>query len=101
MNFDAPSGKAGRARQIEIAQENTAAIQLWTGLMIEGLGRPASVAEQITAESIATCFILARRCRDKGDRKGDVELLREAALLMRDSVFRDPHAAPSPMAAPQ
>jgi hypothetical protein len=94
-HFDTPSGKAGRCRMAEISRENEANIQLWKSAMLAGLNRSWTVAEEITAESIASLFIRARRERDNG--RSDVALLRQAALLMRDSVFRDPHTVPSGM----
>jgi hypothetical protein len=85
----------------EIGRENAAAIEIWKDAMLRGLGREWSHSEELLATTIATLFNRAARERARGNSKQDVALLREAALLMRDSVFRDPHAAPSPMAAPQ
>jgi hypothetical protein len=102
-NFDSTTGsaagKAGAPRMRAIGRENAAAVALWKDAMLRGLGRPATFTEELIAETIATLFISARRARDKGDRKGDVELLREAATLMNNSVFRDPRSrAPEPAA---
>jgi len=91
-SFSPPSGRAGRARQIEIGKENTAAIEIWKKAMLEGLGRPATAPEELLAETISSLFIRARRLRDLG--RDDTQLLPEAALLQNNSVFRDPRALP-------
>lgn len=100
MTFTSADRSAGGTRMKELAKENAAAVALWTKLMIEGLGRETTAVERVTAELIAGHFIAARRCRDKGNARGDVEHLREAALLMRNSVFRHPATA-SPVTAAQ
>lgn len=98
---DAP--RRGHARMKQLAVENQAAIQMWKSAMLAGLGRSWTVAEEITAETIASLFNRAAKLRDQG--RDDTELLYKACILMRDSVFRDPRAyvppAPSGMAAPQ
>jgi hypothetical protein len=82
----------------EIGAERESAVQLWKSGLLASLGRTWTTGEEIDAETIASLFIAARRARDKGDHRGDMEYLREAATLMRDSVFRSPHATPAPSA---
>jgi hypothetical protein len=83
--------RRGHARMKEIAEERGTAIQVWKTGLLASLGRTWSVSEEITAEAIASLFVQAGRVRDKG--RDESEYLLQAALLMRDSAFRDPHAA--------
>lgn len=85
--------RRGHARMKELAKERGSAVQLWKSGLLATLGRTWSVSEEITAEAIASLFVQAGRVRDRGG--DETELLREAAILMRDSVFRNPHATSS------
>jgi hypothetical protein len=82
--------KRGHARMKEIAAETKFAIETCSGIMIEGLGRPATEVERLTAIGIASLHLRAARLRDQG--KDDSEILMRAAIMTRDSVFRSPHA---------
>jgi hypothetical protein len=62
MKFDPPTGVKGRRRQLEIANENAAAIQTWVTSLIAGLGREATAAEQLIAEAVASLFVRQPVC---------------------------------------
>jgi hypothetical protein len=85
-----PRAAQGRKRQHELAEEMKAQIQVNVASLISGLGREATALEAMQAEMIASLYLRARRLRDNG--RSDVALLKQAALLMRDSAFRSPHA---------
>jgi hypothetical protein len=89
--FDSLTGTKGRARMKEIALENKAAIETTAASLIAGLSRPATEADKLDAEALASLLIRARRARASG--RSDVTLLREYGILKRNSAFRHPHAA--------
>lgn len=85
----------GQARMRELAAEAKAAIRHNIEALLAGLGREATEAERMQAEMLASLFYRSRQLRERG--RSDLEVLRQAAELMRDVAFlRSPHAAAPP-----
>ena len=84
----AERGAQGRARMKELADAMRSEITIVADAMIRGLGRPATELETLQAEAISALFLKARRLRRQG--RDDIELLREAAIMTSQSVFRHP-----------
>lgn len=97
MTFDpTESGARGRARMKELAAEARVALQHNVEALLAGLGRPATEAERMQAEMLASLFLRARRLRENG--RNDVEVLRAAAQLMKDTPFLQSPRPPEPSA---
>jgi hypothetical protein len=90
----------GRARQAELAAEMQRAVAVNSAAMLQGLGRPYSLAEHYLAEAISSLFLRASRLRAAG--RDDTAVLRQAAELQQGSVFacRHPAAVPMPLIDP-
>jgi hypothetical protein len=99
MTFIQATGAAGARRMREIADENRGQIETTAASLIRGLGREATELEVLEAEAIASLYVKARRLRSLG--KDDIKVLRQAAILSRDSAFRHPLAAPSAATEPK
>jgi hypothetical protein len=90
----------GRARQAELADEMTTAVQINSTAMLAGLGRSYTVAERFVAEAICSLHLRAARLRSTG--RDDSAILRQAAELQQSSVFacRHPAAVALPLIDP-
>jgi hypothetical protein len=88
-----PSAR-GRQRMAELGAEHAHAIAVNSAAMLAGLrdrfGREPTQAEVFLAEGICSLFYQAAKKRERGH--SDLELLREAAIMTNNSVFRSPHA---------
>jgi hypothetical protein len=85
MSFDPPSGKAGAARMREIGNAKEAEVQKAKDRLIEGLGRPATGAEEAEAELIAATLIRARYLRRLG--KDDGAERRLLQRFMKSTIY--------------
>jgi len=71
----------GRARMKVIAAENLAEIRTLVAGLLEGIGRPPTVADEIAAEVIAATVVRGRRRRENG--RSDAMERRALPALMR------------------
>ena len=100
MRYDDPkadpraAAATGRHYQRKVGAELMEGVKINAAAMIAGLeqrlGRPASVYEQTAAAGICSLHVRAARMRALG--KNDVELLKQAAEMERESIFRHPAA---------
>jgi hypothetical protein len=90
MPFDDPkaANARGRARQAELAAQMKVDVASVVAAMVSGLGRAASALEELEAAAIASLFLRAARLRDNG--RDDSKIIRQAALMARNSAFRSP-----------
>jgi len=92
------SGLKGRARMMEIAAANAVEIRGLVAGLLEGIGRPPTVADEIAAEVIASTVVRGRRQRENGH--SDAMERRALPALMRawppsSQPRPDPRAAPT------
>ena len=80
MSLDDKSRARGRARMKELAAEFKTEISVTVAIVLGTLGREPNELERLQAEALCSLFLRARKLRDNG--KNDVEVLREAALMM-------------------
>jgi hypothetical protein len=89
-----PRSLKGVARRRELRKEHAEAIRINSTSMLEGLRqrlkREPTLEEKFTAEGICSLFYQAAKERAQG--RSDLELLREAATMTNNSVFRSPYA---------
>lgn len=86
MSFDpVESGKAGRARMKILASAMRTAIEINSKSFLAVLGREPTAQETAQAEMLASLLYRAAKLRDAG--RSDVDILRQAAELMRDVPF--------------
>jgi hypothetical protein len=81
MPLDGESRASGRARMKEIAAKYKSEIATNVAIVLSTLGREPNALEVLQAECLCGLLLHARRLRDLG--RNDVEILREAAELMR------------------
>jgi hypothetical protein len=89
-----PRPARGRQRQAELAAEMKISVQHNVAAMLAGLGREPTEVERMQAEMISSLFLRARRLRDNG--RDDTKVLRQAAVMTRNSVFAQPMRAAAP-----
>jgi hypothetical protein len=81
MPLDNESRARGRNRQKQLGAEMKAAIAANVEAVLASLGRPASGLERAQAETLCGIILQASRLRDRG--RSDLEIMREAASLMK------------------
>jgi hypothetical protein len=77
---------AREARMRQLATGDKLAIEELTNELLAGLGRPATAADRIAAEILATATVRARRLRESV--RSDIEERRLATQLLRASAAR-------------
>jgi hypothetical protein len=80
---------SGRRRMKQLGAEATATIQNNIEGLLSGLGREPTQAEVMAAEMLCSLLLAASRLRERGH--SDLDVMREAALLLRETPFlQDP-----------
>jgi hypothetical protein len=98
MTFDPTTGAKGEKRMREIARENQLHIDQIVADLLANLGRPATIVDQLGAETLAATVVRARRLRSQG--KNDAKERREIALLVKHFPAIGAEPRPMPATAP-